>query len=541
MDDEKLFSDDDFGVTFDTLEDSNENIADNTDSSDLDLEIDADSGIDLNTDFDVEDALIDDDILIDDDELLDEDDIRLDDDEDLLGSDSLEDNLDVSEDGTEIDMAEMGLIASDDSEEENTEDEYVIAKPSSSYIDADGNLSVMDNSFDDNQGFELVYVKLDRISVAAARIRKSQSVEDLYKSIKSTGLLEPLILAPTQTEGYYILIHGYRRLLACAKAGIKNIPCNINNRVKTTEIPILEALYNHHKKYSMKEIIAYTEYLEKEQGICSASMIEEIIQMDNGDYSKLKDILEDDDPDITTKLYEEQMTIQQAFKALENRRKKESREEKDLKRAAKAYDESKEGNLGEQVKESGETGDANVALSDDELKELAINPAKIDEDLEDESIEDMIAEGENINGYEAHQQDYKNRERLDPDLRKAALARDENTCKICGLGGPEYVDVLDEHHINEVYLGGKDELDNLITACTVCHKLVHKWGRGELHMRPLEDMKEAEMKKFKKIIFLGNKIRKGMELKGMKVAELKKVDKAETIGRTKPGTGQEAG
>lgn len=514
MSGDKLFNDDDFGISFDSLDSSTEA---------------------NNTEIDVDDALLDDSELLDDEELMEDDDDEID-----LLSDDEEDTEQtddsVTEDGTEIDMAEMGLIDNGESSDETEDDSFVVATPSSNYIDENGNLVVMDNSYDDNQGFELVYVAIEKISVAAARIRKSQSVEDLYKSIKSTGLLEPLIIAPTQTEGYYILIHGYRRLLACAKAGIKNIPCNVNNRVKTTEIPILEALYNHHKKYSMKEIIAYTNYLEKEQGICNASMIEEILQLDNGDYSKLKDILEDDDPDITTKLYEEQMNIQQAFKALENRRKKESREEKDLKRAAKAYDESKEENLGEQVKEVGETGDANVALSDDELKGLAINPSTIDDDVESESLEDMIKEGNDIKGYAPEQQDYKNRHILDPDLRKAALARDKNTCKICGLGGPEYVDVLDEHHINEVYLGGKDELDNLITACTVCHKLVHKWSRGELHMRPLEEMDEAEQKKFKKIISLGNIIRKGMELKGMKIDELKKVDNAETIGRTKPGT-----
>lgn len=521
---ESLFNDDDFGVKFDSI-----------DSVKTAVDIKDAENDTLGNDEEIDMLLDDEDMLLDDAELLD------DSEEDLLGDEDLFEEG-ANEDGTEIDMEEMGLIGNTDEEEaDRTVDDYVVARPSREYIDEDGNLVVMDNSCEDTQGFGLEYVDIANISVAAARIRKTQAIEGLYKSIKSTGLLEPLVIAPTQTDGYYILIHGYNRLLACAKAGITKVPCVVNNRVKTTEVPILEALYNHHKRYSMKEIIAYINYLEKEQGICSASMIEEIIQLDNGDYSKLKDILEDDDPDIVQKLYDEQLNIAQAFKALENRRKKESREEKDIKRAAKAYDESKEENLGEQIKESGETGNDSVGLSDDELKSLAINPNKFDEDIENESLEDMIEEGNSINGYEANQQDYKNRERLDPDLRKAALARDNNTCKICQMGGPEYVDVLDEHHINEVYLGGKDELDNLITACTVCHKLVHKWSRGELHMRPLEDMKDAERTKFKKIIALGNIIRKGMELKGMKVDELKKLDRAETIGRTKPGKGQEAG
>ena len=101
--------------------------------------------------------------------------------------------------------------------------------------------------------------------------------------------------------------------------------------------------------------------------------------------------------------------------------------------------------------------------------------------------------------------------------------------------------MLDVHHITEVYLGGNDHIDNLITACTVCHKLIHLYGRGELHIRPAEEFTEQEAKKFKRIVKLGNVIRKQMERRGMKVAELKKVDAAETIGRTRPGTGQVAG
>jgi hypothetical protein len=54
-------------------------------------------------------------------------------------------------------------------------------------------------------------------------------------------------------------------------------------------------------------------------------------------------------------------------------------------------------------------------------------------------------------------------------------------------------------------------------------------------------MSADERDKFKRIVKLGNVIRKGMALKGMKKEELKKLDKADTIGRTRPGTSQVAG
>lgn len=65
------------------------------------------------------------------------------------------------------------------------------------------------------------------------------------------------MVAPTATEGVYVLLNGYRRILACAKAGKRRIPCIVNTKVSTPEIPVLEALYNHSKKYSIKEVIDY--------------------------------------------------------------------------------------------------------------------------------------------------------------------------------------------------------------------------------------------------------------------------------------------
>jgi hypothetical protein len=109
------------------------------------------------------------------------------------------------------------------------------------------------------------------------------------------------------------------------------------------------------------------------------------------------------------------------------------------------------------------------------------------------------------------------------------------------ISGMEFTEVLDIHHIQEVYLGGSDDINNLITACTVCHKLIHLYGRGELHMRPIEELSEDEQMRFKKIVKLGTVIRQGMALRGMKKEQLKNMDNTESIGRTKPGTGQVAG
>lgn len=418
-------------------------------------------------------------------------------------------------------------------------DDYEIAQRDAGFISPEGQIVVMDPNDSNDDCFKLTYIDIANIAVTQ-RIRKATSVEDLVKSIKSTGLLKPVFVAPTSADGVYVLLDGYRRLIACAKAGRRSIPCVINTKVSVPDIPVLEAMYNHQKSYSIKEMIDYIDYLEKEKGIMSASMIEYLLQMNSGDYTKLKDLLNDNDEDIISKMMEGQYTIDQAFKKLEQRRKKESAEEKDQRKAQKAYEDDPESSMAA-IADSGDSVDDGAQLTEDEIKGLAINASDIN-DIEEESLGELIKQGNEVSGFKPHKQDPKYRERLDPTLRKSVLARDKNTCQICNMiSGMEFTEVLDVHHIIEVYLGGSDAIENLITACTVCHKLIHLHARGELNIRPESEMNEAEKNRFKKIVYLGNIIRKGMEAKNMKVEQLKQMDNADSIGRTKPGTGQLAG
>lgn len=441
--------------------------------------------------------------------------------DDTIEDDNLSDNINDYTDGTIVDNESL------------LEDEEIPMDESVNFISDTGDVVVMDNK-DDGDGFRLEYIDIESI-VIVHRIRKTDNVDDLVRSIKSTGLIEPIVVGPTATEGLYVLLAGYRRIVACARAGKRRIPCIINSKVSTEEIPVLEAMYNHCKKYSIKEQIDYIDYLEKQKGIMSASMIEYLLQMNSGDYTKLKDILNDNDDDIVDKLLNGQYDIATAFRKLEQRRKKESLEEKENRKAAAVYNDTEESGM-DKIEGSGEEAEPEAALTDEEISNLAISASELN-DSDNDDVEEMLEEANNIEGFKPHKQDANNRERLDPVLRKSVLARDNNTCKICEqISGMEYTEVLDVHHIQEVYLGGTDDINNLITACTCCHKLVHLFGRGELNIRPFDEMDEAEQKKFKRIIKLGTIIRKGMALKGMKVEELKKKDNADTIGRRLKGS-----
>lgn len=467
-------------------------------------------------------------------------------------STSIPDNLELKEDPDKQQEAdEFGVsIKLDDDDTEYAEE--TITPMANSFIDAEGRVKVMNPEDTSNKNtFELILLEYKNIATAR-RIRKNKSVEDLYQSIKSTGLLYPIVVAPTATENIYVLIDGYRRILACAKAGIKQIPAIINKKVDTTEVPIIEALYNHRRSYTIEEMIDYIEYLEKELGIMSSSLIEYLLQMDNGDYSKLKDILADDDEDIVTKLLGGQFTISQAFKALEKRRAKESKEEKDLKKAAKVYGDIEESGA-EVLSGTGETGDGE-GLSDEEIAELSINPKDLDEGLEDTSLNEMLEEGKATPGFDAHQQKVGEREYIDPLIKKSVLARDNFTCACCKRGGESFVDALDYHHIVPVFLGGKDTPENGVTLCLTDHRLVHLYAAGDLHLaaekteEELEKLTEEEkiiyndeQMRFKRIVKLGQTIRDGMAKQGMSRERFKKEHPVGSIGRNKPGQGQTEG
>lgn len=455
--------------------------------------------------------------------------------DDMYGGDDGEDEVvniedeDTSEGyadnyGTQVDASEIqGEIG------ENIDEYEIAGSDGYNLISSTGNIVVMDPSFD-REYFKFAYVDIENIAVVK-RVRKTKNVEDLIKSIKSTGLLMPIVVAPTVTEGIYVLLSGFRRLLACARVGMKKVPCIINTMVNTPEIPIIEAMYNHVKPYTMQEIIDYIDYLEKEKGIMSASMIEYLLQMESGDYTKLKDILTDNDPDIVSKLLNNEMTISQAFKKLEQRRKKESKEEKELKKANKVYVEDKES--AEKLEGAGETVVDGQGLSDEEIASLAFMANNIDED--ERSLEQMIEDGEKMPGFEPKVQKVGEREIVDPALRKAVMERDHNTCRCCEEGGPEYVDVNDFHHVVPVFLGGPDTVDNAICVCVKCHKLIHLYARGQLHLVNIDKMSEQEKKKFKRIIKYGEIIREGIARKGMKLEEYRKKDNIRVIGRQMPG------
>jgi len=69
-------------------------------------------------------------------------------------------------------------------------------------------------------------------------------------------------------------------------------------------------------------------------------------------------------------------------------------------------------------------------------------------------------------GYKPYSWQYQKSNRLDENLRRAAILRDGYKCRECGKSNC----ILEVHHIRAKRYGGSDTIGNLITLCSCCHQ-----------------------------------------------------------------------
>lgn len=93
--------------------------------------------------------------------------------------------------------------------------------------------------------FNVVNIPLDEIQPNIYQPRKTfndESLEELTESIKSYGVLQPIVVRRNGRRGYEI-IAGERRWRACKKAGLKEIPAIIKD-VKDMDTAIMALIEN---------------------------------------------------------------------------------------------------------------------------------------------------------------------------------------------------------------------------------------------------------------------------------------------------------
>lgn len=81
------------------------------------------------------------------------------------------------------------------------------------------------------------YIDIKKLRQHPKNVRKSyDGIEELTASVKENGILQNLTVVPDQaTEGYYLVVIGNRRLLAAREAGLKKVPCRIEENMDEGE------------------------------------------------------------------------------------------------------------------------------------------------------------------------------------------------------------------------------------------------------------------------------------------------------------------
>ena len=88
-------------------------------------------------------------------------------------------------------------------------------------------------------------------------------------------------------------------------------------------------------------------------------------------------------------------------------------------------------------------------------------------DIQEYYLEDVCMDIRAMtDGYKPYRWQYQKSNRLDENLRKAAIIRDGCKCQECGKSNC----VLEIHHIRARKYGGADTIGNLITLCSRCHQ-----------------------------------------------------------------------
>ena len=93
----------------------------------------------------------------------------------------------------------------------------------------------------------LIQVKVDRIVPSGQQPRQSidaKGIERLAASIKSSGLIQPILVRPAGADGNHELIAGERRWRAAVAAGLTAIPCivqDVDNKI-AAELGLIENL-----------------------------------------------------------------------------------------------------------------------------------------------------------------------------------------------------------------------------------------------------------------------------------------------------------
>lgn len=371
---------------------------------------------------------------------------------------------------------------------------------------------------------------------------RQRTVTGLTQTVKELGVLSPIHVMTTECgddeDGFkYILVDGMRRVFAAIKNGFTEIEANVwdfKDKDFGSDLTLaLGLMINRQQRRQWSEIWDLYRILELQSAITPGTL-EFLLQLESGDAMKLKDVMLCEYAEVKEALLSGDKNLDAAYKMLAKLRKEEDQLARDDATGFSDTVEPAEEFKGDTA--SGEEGQ----LTDQDVLELLEMVDSMDTD--DVSEDDFNAMNAQADGF-ADQQKVGERHPLDPALRQAVLARDDFTCKCCGMRmvGAR-LGLIAVHHLLPVHVGGKDVLENLATLCLNCHVSLHIMERnGGSIMMSKEDFDKllpSEQTSLKRALKLARIAIEADKRKGLSKDQVAEATKS-AIKHVMPGTGMQ--
>lgn len=122
-------------------------------------------------------------------------------------------------------------------------------------------------------------IKLSKIEPNPNQPRKtfkSEELSELAASIAENGLIQPIVVRPSENDGYYTIIAGERRWRACKRAAMSEIPViimNVDNK-KAAELALIENIQREDLD-PIEEARAYRSLID-EYGLTQSELADKI-------------------------------------------------------------------------------------------------------------------------------------------------------------------------------------------------------------------------------------------------------------------------
>lgn len=317
-------------------------------------------------------------------------------------------------------------------------------------------------------------IKIGEIGLSEPTKRgRQKTMIGLTQSVKDMGILTPIhvmkVAEEDATEDYkYVLIDGLRRMFGAIKNGMTEICATVwdfEDKEKGMELLLpLSLMLNRQQKRQWSEVWDLYRILELQSAITPGTL-EFLLQLEAGDAMRLKDVMLCDYSEVKEALLSGEKNLDACYKMLQKMRKEEDQLGKD---DATGFGDTVEG--AEEV--AGDVTEGSEQLTDQDVLELLEMADNLDDDSEvsSDDFSDMSTPDSDF----VDQQKVGERHPLDPALRQAVLARDDFTCRCCGMKmiGVR-LGLIAVHHILPVHVGGKDSMNNLTTLCLSCHNTLH--------------------------------------------------------------------